>query len=98
MTSMYTLNGQLVHAFCEKVVNRETGEERSVHRIQVMGSMPTRDGDASRYDMDTLTVPDHRPYKELVGKRLRVPIGLFSPGGKTVIKFVPKGTKPEVIE
>ena len=98
MSSMYTLNGQLVHAFVEKVLNKETGEERTVHRIQDMGSMPTRDGDASRYDMDTLTVPDHRPYKEHINKRIRIPIGLFSPGGKTIIKFVPKGAKPEVIE
>ena len=98
MKSMYTLNGQLVQAYVEKIVNKETGEERPVHRIQVLGSMPTRDGEASRYDLDTLSVQDHRPYAELVGKKVRVPIGMFSPGGKTIIKFVPKGAKPEVME
>ena len=96
MNSMYLMAGQLVNAFAERLPDRETGELRVVHRIQVMGGMPTRDGQAVRNELDTLTVPDSEPYRHAVGRHVRIPIGMFSPAKGTVIKFVPKGAQPEI--
>jgi len=98
MSSMYTVNGKVVNAFSEWMPPRGDQEGRRVHRVQIMGEVPTRDGEGSRYDLDTLTVPDSETYRSLIGKSIRLPVGLFSPAKGQVIKFVPKGTAPEVLE
>ena len=97
MSSMYTVNGQLINAYQEERTKRDTGEKYVVHRIQVMGSMPTRDNGGEVFDLDTLTVTDHLPYLEHIGKNVQVPIGMFAPAKNDIRKYVPKGTNPEVM-
>lgn len=94
---MFSITGQLLKAFPEIQTNRETGEQITRYRIQLLGEIPIRDGSGSRYDMVTLNVEDLRPYQELKGKTIQVPFGFFAPGKGNVVTFVPKGSKPQVV-
>lgn len=94
---MFSITGQLLKAYPERQINRDTGEEITRYRIQLLGDVPIRDGSGSRYDMVTLNVDELRGYQELQGKTIRVPFGFFSPSKGQVITFVPKGSKPEVV-
>lgn len=94
---MFSITGQLLKAFPERQVNRETGESVDRYRIQLLGEIPLRDGSGSRFDMVTLNVESMGPYAALIGKTVRVPFGFFAPAKGQVISFVPKGAKPEVV-
>ena len=93
---MFTITGQLLKAYPETQVNKETGEEMKRNKIQLLGDMPLRDGSGTRFDMVTLSVEDLGPYRELEGQTIRVPFGFFAPGKGNVITFVPKGSRPEL--
>ena len=93
---MFTITGQLLKAYPETQVNKETGEEMKRNKIQLLGDMPLRDGSGTRFDMVTLSVEDLGPYRELEGQTIRVPFGFFATGKGNVITFVPKGSRPEL--
>ena len=93
---MFSITGQLLKTFSEPQTNRETGEQTIRHRIQLLGSIPLRDGEGTRHDLVTLNVDDPAPYRDLQGKVVRVPFGFFSPAKGQVITFVPKGSKPVI--
>lgn len=95
--AMFSITGQLIKAFPEKQVNKETGEETQRFRIQLLGGIPLRDGSDARYDLVTLNVEDLRPYQELQGKTISVPFGFFAPAKGNVVTFVPKGSKPQLV-
>lgn len=91
---MFSITGQLLKAFSERQVNKDTGEEITRNRIQLLGDVPLRDGSGSRHDLVTLNVESLHDYKELEGKTIKVPFGFFAPAKGNVITFVPKGSKP----
>lgn len=93
---MFTITGQLLKAYPENQVNRETGEITKRNKIQLLGEMPIRDGSGTRFDMVTLNIEDLSDYEGLEGETIRVPFGFFSPQKGSVITYVPKGAKPEV--
>lgn len=98
MISMFTVTGQVLKTFVQPgSVDKATGEagEPSI-KVQVMGEMPVQGGD-SRLDLITLTVPDKGAYDSLQGKRVRIPLGFFAPQKGTIVYFIPKGAKPEII-
>lgn len=93
---MFSITGQLMKAFPERQINRDTGEEVTRYRIQLIGEIPLRDGSGTRLDLVTLNVERLQDYSELVGQRISVPFGFFSPAKGQVITFVPKGSKPQL--
>lgn len=95
---MFSITGELRKVFSERQVDRETGEESTRHRIQILGEIPLRDASGeTREDMVTLTVQNPADYRELVRQVITVPFGFFSPGKGNVVTFVPKGSKPTVV-
>lgn len=98
MDSMFTVTGQVLKTFVQPgQVDKATGEvgESSI-KVQIMGEMPVQGGD-SRLDLITLTVQDKPAYDALEGKRVRVPLGFFAPQKGTIVYFIPKGSKPELV-
>lgn len=98
MLSMFTVTGQVLKTFVQPgAVDKTTGEagEPSV-KVQILGEMPVQGGD-SRVDLITLTVPDKGAYDALKGKRVRVPLGFFAPAKGSIVYFIPKGGKPELV-
>lgn len=98
MLSMFTVTGQVVKTFVQGgAVDKATGETgEPTTKVQIMGEMPVQGGD-SRIDLITLTIPDKAAYDSLKGKRVRVPLGFFAPQKGTIVYFIPKGSKPEVV-
>lgn len=98
MLSMFTVTGQVVKTFVQGgAVDKATGETgEPTTKVQIMGEMPVQGGD-SRIDLITLTIPDKAAYDALKGKRVRVPLGFFAPQKGTIVYFIPKGSKPEVV-
>jgi len=98
MLSMFTVSGLVMKTFVQEGrVDRETGEVgKDAVKVQIMGEMPVQGGD-SRLDLITLTVEDQKSYEALKGKRVRVPLGFFSPSKGNIVYYIPKGSNPEVI-
>jgi len=98
MLSMFTVTGQVLKTFTQLgQVDKETGEAgKSSVKVQIMGEMPVQGGE-SRFDMITLTVENQKTYTDLVGKRVRVPLGFFSPQKGNIVYFIPKGAIPEIV-
>jgi len=99
MLSMFTVTGQVARTYIQPgTVNKQTGEiKEDSAKVQILGEIPVRGGDASRLDLITLTVENLKTYADLQGKRVRVPLGFFAPSKGEIIYFIPKGATPEVI-
>lgn len=95
---MFSITGNLLHAYKERQLDKSTGEEVARYRIQILGNIPLRDGSGVRSDLVTLTVQSLADYQDLVGRLIRVPFGFFAPGKGNVITFVPKGSKPQALD
>ena len=98
MQSMFTVTGQVVKTFVQPGgVDTSTGEASPpTAKVQLLGEMPVKGGD-SRLDLVTLTVDDLPSYEALKGKRIRVPLGVFSPAKGQIVYYLAKGGKPEIV-
>lgn len=98
MLSMFTVTGQVMKTFVQPGgLDKETGEVGpETAKVQIMGEMPVRGGD-SRLDLVTLTVENVQEYEALKGKRIRVPLGFFAPSKGTIVYYIAKGGKPELV-
>lgn len=98
MLSMFTVTGQVIKTFVQGgSIDKATGETgEPTNKVQIMGEMPVQGGD-SRVDLITLTVTDKGAYESLKGKRIRIPLGFFAPQKGTIVYFIPKGAKPELL-
>lgn len=98
MLSMFTVTGQVMKTFIQPGgVDKDTGEVApATAKVQIMGEMPVRGGD-SRLDLITLTVEDKKEYDGLKGKRIRVPLGFFAPSKGSIVYYIAKGGKPELV-
>lgn len=98
MLSMFTVTGQVLKTFIQAgQVDKETGDTgKSSAKVQLLGEIPVHGGD-SKLDLITLTVENQQAYKELIGKNIRVALGFFAPQKGNIIYFIPKGSKPEIL-
>lgn len=94
---MYAITGRLLKVGTESSVDRETGERRDRKFIQLLGDVPTRDGEDTKFAMVDLTVKDVRPYEALQDAVIRVPFGFFAAAKGREVLFVPKGSRPELV-
>jgi len=93
--SMFTVSGTVINVFDQiGKLDEETGiVSPTTPRLQLLGDMPTKNGEV-RKDMITVKVEDKRAYKDLLGKDIRLPIGVFSPSKGQIVYYVPKGSTP----
>ena len=98
MLSMFTVSGQVLKTFIQEgQVDKETGVVgKTTVKVQLMGEMPVQGGD-SKLEMITLTIEDKKTYDDLRKQNIRVPLGFFSPQKGKIVYFIPKGSKPEII-
>lgn len=97
MKPMFTLNGTVIHIFeTPKGVNKKTGEEYdSQDKVQILGDVPLLNGQ-TRKDMITITTHDIESLKSMVGKAVRLPVGMFAQGKGLITYFMPKGSRAEL--
>ncbi len=97
MNPMFSITGELRKVYSEHHVNRDTGEQTTKHRIQILGEIPLRDSDGTKEDMVTLTIDNPADYRDLVKETITVPFGFFAPAKGNVVTFVPKGSRPLLV-
>ena len=81
--SMLTLTGTITNIYeSPKGVNKTTGESYGgQERIQLLCENILQNG-SKRVELIDLSVPDISPYKEALGKPVRVPVGVYVKAGK----------------
>lgn len=96
--SMFQVTGQVLHVFKDPDrTDRETGEvTKGKAKVQILGEMPLENGEIRR-DMITLSVDKKADYEPLIGSRIAVPLGMFSPSKGQILYFIPRGGKAEVL-
>jgi len=80
--AMLTLNGIVQNVFnTPESVDRKTGEIRpAADRVQVIAENTLQNGE-KRIELVTLKVERGEAYRKLIGKPVRVPVGVFASGG-----------------
>lgn len=81
--SMLTLNGQVANIYeTPKRVNKTTGEEYGgQYRMQIMCENTLQNGE-KRIELIDMGVDDVIPYRDLVGKPVSVPVGVYISANK----------------
>jgi hypothetical protein len=78
---MLTLNGIVQNVFrTEATTDKKTGEVRPAKdRVQIMAENTLQNGD-KRIELVTLSVDTPEAYRQLIGRSVRVPVGVFVSG------------------
>jgi len=87
--SMITLNGTLLNVFQAPVRKGAEEGEKPKDKIQILGDIALPNGEV-RKDLMTITVADHRDYKDLIGGEVAVSVGAFAPAKGSVVFFESK--------
>jgi len=92
--SMLLLNGLVANVFDTPAsTDKKTGEIRPAStRVQIQAENTLENGQ-KRIELVTLKVEAGEAYKKLVGKAVRVPVGVFATGS-TVLFYALKGNQP----
>jgi hypothetical protein len=92
---MFQICGQFIHAFdAPGRIDKETGEaDDDKPKVQILGELPQRNG---QQKIEVITLSCHNPedFEGMKGKRVRVPLGIFSPSKGNIVYFIPQGCKP----
>ena len=93
--AMLTLNGVVQNVFrTESSTDKKTGEIRPAKdRIQILAENVLPNGQ-KRIELVTLSVEDPEPYRKLLGRAVRVPVGAFV-SGSAVQFYALKGSGSE---
>lgn len=80
--SMLTLNGMVQNVFTKpETKDKETGEIRpATENVQILAENVQQNGE-KRLEMVTLKVQAGEAYRKLIGKHVRVPVGVFIANG-----------------
>lgn len=93
--SMLSMTGQLIHIFESPKGEKDGKEYGGQDKLQVLGQVALPNGE-SKNELITLTTHNKSHFSDCVGQNIRVPIGIFAQA-KSVTYFIPKGSKPEII-
>lgn len=98
--SMFTVSGVVLHTYDSPAsVDKRTGEitREEKPKVQLLGDIPLPNGQF-RCDMITLTCEDKAEFEALKGRKVAVPLGMFSPAKEQIIYFIPKGAHPAPLD
>ena len=94
---MLKLNGKVVNVFTKEGGTNKDGENyEERHKVQLMGERALPNGDV-QMDLMDLTVSDLSDWNDMQGKEVSVDIGAFAPAKGSIIYFVSKGSKPQLV-
>ena len=93
--SMFRVTGQLAKVYDQERKDQETGEITKETRANILGEIPTRDGNDTRLDLQDIRIPDDlaASVRKLVGREISLPVGIFSPQRGRLVVYVPRGSK-----
>jgi hypothetical protein len=90
--SMLTMNGVILNVYdVKESKDRKTGELRpSFTKVQLQAENTLENGQ-KRIEMHDLKVTHGEPYRKAIGKRVSVPVGVFSTGTGGMIFYALNG-------
>jgi hypothetical protein len=89
---MLTLRGKIINVYQQPKGEKDGKEYGGQDKIQIMGEVTLQNGD-TRIDMFNLTAHNVKEFEQFVNKDINVPVGVMATG-KTLIYFIPKGSRP----
>lgn len=91
---MFTLCGKVENVYVQPGgVSRKTGETYDPRdKVQILGKIPLPEG-GHKSDLVTLNVENGKVYEALLGKVIRVPVGVYALN-RSVGYFIPQGGIP----
>lgn len=96
--SMFTLSGRLMNVYKNPDRTADDGGiKEGAHKIQLMGNVPVMGTSETRLELVNLTCHDPQLFDGLNDKEISIPVGVFAPAKGTIIYYIPKGQKPQVI-
>lgn len=98
--SMFQVSGVVLHVYdSPAAVDKKTGEvtREEKPKVQLLGDIPLPNGQF-RCDMITLTCEDKGEFEALKGRKVTVPLGMFSPAKEQIVYFIPKGAHPALLD
>lgn len=95
--SMLTLNGLVQNVFNKaETKDKETGEIRpATENVQILAENVLPSGE-KRFEMVTLKIQSGEVYRKLVGKQVRVPVGVFIANGSLLFYALKTEPTPQV--
>lgn len=94
---MLQLTGKVLNVFTQAGgVDKEGKEYAERHKVQLLGDIALPDGGSKAGLMD-LTVTDFSEWNAVKGMNVTIDVGAFAPAKNTIIYFVLKGAKPQLI-
>jgi hypothetical protein len=91
---MLTLTGEVINVFKQPKGEKDGKEFGGQDKIQLIGKVSLPNG-TERVDMFTLTSHNIDDFKEFTGQQISIPVGVMA-SGRTIIYFIPKGSKPSL--
>ena len=93
---MLTLKGQVVHVYETPKGTLDNGNEYGGKaKVQMIGEVYLRNGQ-SKHDLVDLTVDDPAPFRDAIGRSVRVPVGVFARSNQAM--FFHAKAAPEPLE
>lgn len=91
---MLTLVGQVVNVFeTPKGTDKEGREYGGAHKVQLMSETYLKNGER-RAELVDLTVDDPRAFREFLGKRVTMPVGVMAKGSSLIFYHVRTAPNP----
>lgn len=89
---MLTLRGKIINVYQQPKGEKDGKEYGGQDKIQMMGNVTLQNGD-TRVEMLNLTAHNVKDFQDFINKDISVPVGIMATG-KTLIYFIPKGSRP----
>lgn len=89
---MLTLRGKIINVYQQPKGEKDGKEYGGQDKIQMMGEVTLQNGD-TRVEMLNLTAHNVKDFQDFINKDISVPVGIMATG-KTLIYFIPKGSRP----
>lgn len=89
---MLTLRGKIINVYQQPKGEKDGKEYGGQDKIQIMGNVTLQNGD-TRVEMLNLTAHNVKDFQDFINKDISVPVGIMATG-KTLIYFIPKGSRP----
>ena len=95
---MLQLTGKVLNVFTQAGGTDKDGKEFDPrHKVQLLGDIALPDGGSKAGLMD-LTVTDLAEWQAVNGMNVTIDVGAFAPAKNSIIYFVLKGAKPQLIQ
>lgn len=94
---MLQITGKVINVFTQDGGKNKDGTDYAErHKVQLMGEVALPNGDI-KMDLMDLTIANLVDWNDTQGKTVSINVGAFAPSKGSIIYFVSKGSKPQLM-